>query len=783
MLNLFSKFVVPGVDHVEIYQDDEDSTQFWMLPGKPSLVIAEDGLPAISLMTFARDLSLMADTATALPAGETEGGVLNMSLELSVSQPDQATIVKYIQDEILTGQIPMLRPMMRSDGVVGFARRDVVSATPKLSYPTWVDGTVKFTVLPAAGPTFVKGLEGSEHPSLTSTNIVSYTALLGQEGVRLLRSSAQDGVFPGVINYALTYQVRIPNIHIRITGDSSDVYQELKEHVTIQETQGGRLVRSYPQVSSLKELQTRIASLHIEFDKTNFPAMPGQDQKAVDDANKLFEDLILGIAQGYLKDRFFTPSFSPDIAGKLGTDPLQNFKPAGAPVTGGNQLWLKDFDQTMSGHIDFSLDGRISQPVPTYPNALLYEVVTPEVMAKRITTADLNTPIFHVLNVPVRITADFAKDPIAAITVTLDYKETDDRTGAVISRSETFTYQTGTEVFYFRTTLAKNADGSPKDTFRYSSRLNYKASTQAVSTPVVESRDRSLIIGYDGLSCVQVDCIVGAVPWDVVERVDIRFRYPGLDSPTATERISLTATDTANKRWFTYTGGNASREYEYQLSYGLKGGHTITLDPVRDTTNRLTIDGPFAGRLDLNFTAQGVFPPIRQINLSTRYADQPHDYSLTNTHTFTAAAEAWSWSVPVLDKSRREYEYRFDTTYVDGSTTQGDWQQSTETSVNVGDVTSEMRKIEVVPALLDMTRWKLVLVKLTYADPGSEQQQEKVLQFTPAGDTTTPVTWTIARRDDSPAQYTYLVQGFGVDGSKKVVGPTSTDVNPLVIEL
>lgn len=106
MLNLFSKFVVPGVDHVEIFQDDEDDTQFWMLPGKPSLVIAADGLPAISLLTFARDLSLMADSSSALPSGETEGGVLNMSLELAVSQEDQAKIVDYIGTDILGARRP-----------------------------------------------------------------------------------------------------------------------------------------------------------------------------------------------------------------------------------------------------------------------------------------------------------------------------------------------------------------------------------------------------------------------------------------------------------------------------------------------------------------------------------------------------------------------------------------------------------------------------------------------------------------------------------------------------
>src|SRR3954447_22435481 len=239
MLNLFSAFVVPGVDHVQIYQDDEDQTQFWMLPGKPSLVTAQDGLPAISLLAFARDLSLLADRSSQLPSAETEGGILNMSLELAVSQKDQDKIAKFIKEEVLAARYPLMMPLIGGDGIVSFARRAFAQGTPKLSYPTWVDGTVKFSLLPQAGLTFIKGMEGSDHPSLTSTNIASYTVLLGQEGVRLLRESVKDGIFPGVINYALTYQARIPNIHISITGDASNIYQELKDHVTVQETQGG----------------------------------------------------------------------------------------------------------------------------------------------------------------------------------------------------------------------------------------------------------------------------------------------------------------------------------------------------------------------------------------------------------------------------------------------------------------------------------------------------------------------------------------------------------------
>lgn len=781
MLNLFSKFVVPGVDHVEIFQDDEDPLQFWMLPGKPELLIADDGLPAISLMAFAKDLYLMADTATALPAGEMEGGILNMSLELAVGQPDQATIVTFITDEVLTGRLPLPAPTLDPDGVVAFRSRQG-GGTPRLSYPTWVDGTVRFTVLPAAGPTFVKGMEGSDRPSLTTTNLASYSVLLGQEGVRLLRESLKDGVFPGVIHYALTYQARIPNIHIRITGHARDVYNQIKENVTIEETKGGRLVNSYPQVSSLHELQSKVAGLHVEYDRTNFPAMPGQDQNTVDAAGKKLEDLVLTIANGFLMNKFCTPGFIAGVNKEaLGTDPLANLKAPGAPIVGGNQVWLKDFEQSMDVDIDFSLDGRISQPINAYPNALLYEVVTPEVMAKRTSTADLNTPYFHVLDVPVRITANFEKDPIAVVKVTLDYHQTDDPTGEVKSARKTFTFTTGSEVFYFRTTMAKNADGSPKDTYTYSSELNYKAAAESVNTPEVATRDRSLVIGYAGLSCVQVECLAGGIPWDVVERVDVAFRYPGLDLPTAAHKVTLLPAQMAQS-WFTYTGGNPSRSYTYELTYVLKDGQNLHIPAQTDVTDRLVIDAPFSDRDKVTFVAQGTFPPLQSIVLSVRYEDKANAYTVEDVHVFSAAAQTWEWVLQLRDATLATYSYKVDLTYADGSATHGDWTSDTEPTVLVGEAASKMLEIEVVPGVLDMTQWKLVLVRLHHTDPATGEVQDKTVQFKPggAGDS---VPWKVALRDPAARSFTYEVQGFAVDGSKKTVGPVTTEDPVLVVEL
>ncbi|MET8161534.1 hypothetical protein ABZT47_34690 [Sphaerisporangium sp. NPDC005289] len=780
MLNLFNKFIVPGVDHVEIYQDDEDELQFWMVKGKPSLALTDDGGPSISFMAFARDLSLMATAAEQLPKGETEGGLLSMTLELVVSQEDQEKIIDYITADVLNGGMTA----SMHEGAVAYRRRSGASGTPRLSYPTWVDGTVKFVMMPNTGPTFLKGYEGSDKPSLTTGNLASFTMLLGQEGARLLRESMKSGVSPGGVYYSLRYQARLPNIHISITGNSEDVYNELKEHTTVEEKKGDVVVRRYPQISSLTELQTKIASLHVTFDKVNFPAMDGQGQAEADEASKQLESLVLDIAQGYLKNRFFTPGFTPDLnKDKLGTDPLQNFKPAGTPVLGGNQLWLKDFTQSMKGTIDFTLDGRVSQPVSVHPNAKLFEVIDPGVLSALTVEADLNTPIFHRLDVPVRVTAEFEKDPIHTIQVHLDYRQTDDRPGHAETKaaSQTFDFTTGKEVYYFRTSMAKAADGTPKDTFTYSSTLHYRASQNSVHVPPVQTNLKSLVIGYDALSCVQVTCVSGKIPWEVVKRADVTFRYPGLNSPSATKTVTLTSGESEGS-WFTYTDGNPSREYEYQVVLSLLDDSRMELPPVRSTEPRPVIDTSFDDTLTVTFTPQGAFPPISSIVLSVRYEDPANHYEVDAVHVFEAHDDPWVWKVWLRDPDRQEYRYKVDVAYADGAASIGEWQTGDERAQFVGEVTGATLNVEVQPALLDMSKWRLVVVRLRHTDPATGRTTEKTVQYTP-GTTPASQTWTVPLRDASAARFTYEIQGYGVDGVKKVVGPVTTDDPFLVIEL
>src|SRR5881227_1267280 len=130
MLNYLNKIVVPDVPHVDLYQDDENPAKFWMVPQLPRAATGVDDKPDVALFAYARDLSLMAGVTDPLPPGETEGGLLNLTVECTVSQTDQDKIRNYLRGSGLTGHA---MPMMHSDGIIRLAWRQALAVEPVLA--------------------------------------------------------------------------------------------------------------------------------------------------------------------------------------------------------------------------------------------------------------------------------------------------------------------------------------------------------------------------------------------------------------------------------------------------------------------------------------------------------------------------------------------------------------------------------------------------------------------------------------------------------------------------
>ncbi len=783
MLNIFPSVTVPGVENVTLYHDDSDSNLFYMISNMPVFKTGVDGKPMLRLLVIGRDFYLFKDKAQDLNSAETELGVFNMTTALEVSQSDQDKIRNYLAS---------LRNYARPYFMGGRVRFQVAAAGPsaaqiKLTYPEWTTpAKVTFSIAgQGAGDTFIKTATGSDAPSLLTDCTANYQATLGQEGVELLRQALAKGYSAASVWYQVSFVARMPAINITISGDASNVYKDIKNYIQVQEHYSGDRSGSwsYPQISDLNQLKTVSSSLHIQFDDGDFTQAAG----GATDIEKQIENFIFTTATNYIQNIFFAPPFTPGVpSGELGTDPMAHnpWKDQSAPAAVANQFWLKNFTQDMEGSFGFSATYNKNFVVTKNPSATLEGMISKEDYQASILEADLSVPYFQILDAAIAVTADFVNDPIAAIIVHCEYKQTDELTGEVRQHSDDFKFTTGQEQFRFQAFMAKAKDGTPKDQYTYSTQLIYKFSAEPVNNPPVTTNTRELFLGYNNLSCVRVAAVLGSVPVDTVARVQVHFEYPdpNLKIPSKTKDIFLSP-ENPHDSWFTFTGNNPSVEYTYQCTYFLTNGETIQSEVQRSSSGTCAISAPFADTLNVTFVPQGQFPPTQQIVVSTVYVD-PEGYRETSGHSFTSLRDTWAWQVRLRDKTMRTFKYKVDTTFTDGSSDTGEWKDGAEGTILVGQLAQKILEVDVISSLIDFTKtWKLVIVKLKYIDDANGVDQEQTFQIS-AQNASVPLTWRFPVKDQKHKTYVYEIDAYGIDpAQRKVLGPLPTDNSALVIEL
>jgi hypothetical protein len=781
MLSLFDSFVVPGVEYVTMYKDDQDPNLYYMLPEYPRMTLAGDGGPQFNLVIFARDFRLFKDAAADLSRTETEGGLITMTTELSVSEEDQAKI----RDYIAGGGGPLgIRSLFFGPSVFRYEMlvRPLSNAI-RLAYPVWVDGKVQFTLIPAAGDTFVKATAGSDKPSLMGSNLANYQALLGQEGVGLFNAMVGKGWTPGMVSYSVTFLARIPSLTVSVTGSMTDTFQNIRDNFCTPYNYYGRLYyRLILPFNDLQQIRNKVASLTIDVSGTDFPS-DNPDKSIASDVEQKLTDLAMDVIKNFLTNQFFTTFNQLGAQGSSGSSDSSDSS-GGPPPTDG--LFLQNFSQTQTNTIDFHINYNENVPVTKNPSRALLDIIPADQVTKRIIQADLSHPYFQILDVTVRVTADFETDPIAAIKVHIEYNQTDETGGGQKAQTQEFGFLTGQEVFRFQQVMAKAADGTPKDTYTYWSEIQYKASEKDDKTTPQTVNDRILVIGYNQLNCIRVQASWGAIPADTISRVSVHFNYPDptLNLATQQKDVSLTPTNVTDS-WFTYTGGNPSIEYEYQVSYFLTAGQRMDMPVQKSKSSTLIVDSPFEDMLTVTFVPQGQFPPINTVMVSARYTDPGDGYTESAVHQFTALTDTWTWTVRLHDKTKRAFQYKTDITYVDGSSDAGTWLDGAEGTILVGAMGGrKIMEVDVIPAMLDLQKqWKLVIVKLKYEDPANNVSVDKVFQISAAnaGD---QFAWKFPIMDPKQQKYSYEVDAYGFDGvANKVVGPLQTDNQALVLQL
>jgi hypothetical protein len=747
MLSLYDQIVVPGVNHVVLYRDDERPHRFYMVTDQASIVREADNSPMFTFILYARNVDTLGETDR-----EVERGYVAMSTQVAVSPADQEKIRTYLRgrlsDEVGRG--------FRFLGTL------IASPEPELAYPpVWIDGSVELATVPTDMAPFSAG---SKAPSLVGANVAVFAQNLTQDGAELMRQSLLHSRMPAIVNYTLRYAARIPSIKIHIHGDKSAFYEEIKRHyeyVSWKKTDVDYWFYSYQTyeeirrtVDTIDSWDSTFHSLTVTVDDTNFtdPASGGDlKQKLIDMAFEVLKNSVL-------------PSFFEDKWA-----PSEDEKKTG-------------FTRNSSGTVDITFEQSAVIPKQINPSALLTQALTQDDITKNTVWVDLSELAFPELDVTVNANVNFAADPIYALKVFLAYDQADEIRNVRVKKSKELLFRSADTPGRWRMTMAKSADGAPKDTYGYWSELTYKETGQTIRIPatgMTATQERQLVISYRRLGFVKVDILLGSLP-PTVESVDVTIRYPGSTASDATQAFNLSK-DKPTAAYFTHTGSDGEPDpYRYTLAYNLKGGQRMDLPEASSTGATLTIRNPFDLSAVTHFVAQGDFTQTAKIVLDAHYEDAANDFR-DDFHAELAASGAGAdWTLPLRDPSKRRFTFNATVLQKDGSRI-----DLPLASDDVGKTiflgTGGVAPLDIkIVNTVDWTKYKVAVVSLKYDDDahGLHQAKEFVLRD---GNPATDPEWLVLVQDPTQNRFSYRIRLVGENAADSRQGDWVQSSDTVVI--
>jgi len=734
MLSMYGSLKVPGVDHVELYRDDEDNSQFYMITDLPSVAKDDEGDPLFTFILYARDLDrLNPDEA------EIERGYLALTTQVAVSKEDEDKIRDYLRKQLKEE---------KARGY-GFLRQRVNSTEPKLGYPpAFVNGAVKFSTF---GDDMVEYSGGSTKPSLMGTNVASFSQTLKQDGAELFRASLTQGVTPAIINYELTYLARIPALTIHIHGNRRKFYDEVKEYVRKTYTRTKKIFGityykrtwSWWEFSGMKKFKDTFHSLKIDIDDQDFRT--GEEGEEL--SSKL-EELAFKILENNILPTFFEPALKEIVEEEDGE--VKDRPTIQETVTGTIDIWIKRSDVVQR---------------TVYPSATFTEVLDEAEIAKHIVYLDLSEPMFKDLDVKVHANVDFENDPVYALKVFLDYDQHDDVRDVRIRKAKEFLFRSADQVHRFRTIMAKEADQAVKDTYSYWSEIVYKGTGETIRVPAngsLDTKERELVISYRRLGFVKVAVNLGPMP-DQVDSATVRISYPYATSATAQKVIELSR-DHPVDGYFTFIGHQGDpKPYRYQITYKLTDGQKMDMPEAESQSEVLTVSDPFEQTLNYRFLAQADFDVVEKILVDARYIDDGNDYRVEHSAELMSNGEVSPWNIPMRNPLKRDIEFDVIVIYRDGSRDD----QATRTHVNGGTVSVGVGAVDTLSVMVDagLVDWDTyarVIVSLEYTDDAHKVDESEDLMIRESNCEQLR-TWKVLLRDPNKTSYRFRIRYIGVN--------------------
>lgn len=746
MLSLYEEYKAPDIPYVTIYRDDEIPHKFYMVPSQAAIARDDKGEPMFTFILYARDVDKLKPEEL-----EIERGYLAATTQAAVSRDIEDKIRAYLRQMLQNERNNGSHFLFKDGG--RFLFKPITNTEPELSYPPlWLDGKAELRVV---GSDMVNFSTGTTQPSLMGTNVASFVADLNQTGAELFCQAVKEGKTPFTVWYTLSLAARIPSVSIHIYGNKYEFYEEVRKYVHKSRlvTQERRILgvtidshsyfEEWDELSSIEKFRNTFHGIQVEIDDLDLPVSGGEKNE--------MKEKLESMAMEILKTNVLPTFFEKAIEDVTNEKENPNAKtPDG--FTDSINMWFKKSEIVS---------------IPVNPNAELSQMLTLEEIKKNTIYVDLSNPYFQELDVSVNANVNFKDDPVYALVVALDYDQQDDLRNERVHHRKDFSFKEDTPG-RFRTIMAKNSDGTPKDTYKYWSQIVYKETGETIRVPSkpgewLESQERDFKISYKRLGFIKVNLVLGVMP-DNVKAAYVNIRYPGYTGPSAKQSFELTR-EKPTATYFTYTGGIAEPgPYFYQISYLLTDGQRMDLKEDSSQAGILIISNPFEESFATRFFARGDFNnDVEKIIIDATYRDDTNDFSTSHHAELMANGETSSWVTGIRNPFLLEFDYNEIIVYKKGSSKTNQKKGQLGQSYEVGIGNSDGIEVTIVSSLIDWEKYKLVLLNLKYDDEANDVHAIKDLIF--RKENIADQVWTVPIRDKNKRTFSYNLRFIAADPS------------------
>ena len=586
------------IRNTTVFRDHADADEFYVLPGLPQL-------SSFRLIKYRRDLT----DNPALEPTRARGAGLAM---LEVTIPP--------------GNLTRLQADVASE-----AGRPDARVSPVL----FRQGTVHAIIARTSGDRLIEDLVETTPAPLTSPHATAFALALTAEGATLLERAAQGGEVPAGVAYEMRFLALTPALHARVTMDYERMYDHFSASV------------GFTYYVSAK-LDVDLAWL-VEHDVVKIEIVAFTD--AEDQRRQ--QALVMDLVKARIQKDFFRSGIPPrpdsGMAGPL-SEMLGNL--LGSEVTSASALFvLKARLEVVREQKTFELtyDGRAAVELTHVCTAGLS---LPEGVEPVIGEFDLDDPFFSSLAVRISSAIDFGElSDLQEAVVHLSYG--DFRKPARFTKGES-----APQLFEVALTDPR------RDEYEYEVEYHFEpdSGTGPAEIKAGPYRSRRRVLVIDPLAHMRyrrVRVLLGPVDLVAIPRLLVHLRVPGEPGEADVARTTLTLDEQQRDQlWrqrlpMTFATARVFARVEWFDANG-NANDTDETEVIGDTFVAL---GPYRDVITIAVEPAADWTAVSQVFVEIRYQDG--DYHFAHQLRFTKqAAASTEVPIPILDRAKRQYEWR-----------------------------------------------------------------------------------------------------------------------------